>query len=302
MPKSTLKQRDRIHLPTLWLSGCAALFFCSVCPAQTTNHAPLIPISIIIDDLGDLKKNGLRAIQLPGNVTYAVIPYTPHSQSLARTAHRLGKEVMVHMPMESMDDRRLGRGGLRLTMAEQEFKQTLKAGIAAIPYASGLNNHMGSLLTRHPGHMQWLMDILNKNGQLYFIDSRTTAQTVALQLAQENRIPSRQRDIFLDNDPSPAAVAHQFKRLVAQAKKMGTAIAIGHPHDATLALLERQIPQLETLGLKLVPVSELLNPVTQPEQPQTLTSEQDNPDHLITQLINNKHTPVSGHLSSKAAP
>lgn len=298
MSKPTLKQRDRIHLPTLWLSGCAALFFCGGCPAQTADHTPLIPISIIIDDLGDLQKNGLRAIQLPGNITYAVIPHTPHSQSLARTAHHMGKEIMVHMPMESMDDRRLGRGGLRLEMAELEFKQTLKAGIAAIPYASGLNNHMGSLLTRHPGHMQWLMEILS-NGQLYFIDSRTTAQTVALQLAQENQIPSRQRDIFLDNDPSPAAVANQFNRLVAQAKKMGTAVAIGHPHDATLDLLERQIPQLQARGLKLVPISELLSLPKQPVQRQTDMSE---PGNVTTHLVNNSHAPVTDRPLDKATP
>ncbi len=203
---------------------------------------------------------------------------------------------MVHMPMESMDDRRLGRGGLRLEMAELEFKQTLKVGIAAIPYASGLNNHMGSLLTRHPGHMQWLMEILS-NGQLYFIDSRTTAQTVALQLAQENQIPSRQRDIFLDNDPSPTAVANQFNRLVAQAKKMGTAIAIGHPHDATLDLLERQIPQLQALGLKLVPISELLSLPKQPVQRQTDMSE---PGNVTTHLVNNSHAPVTDRPLDKA--
>ena len=172
------------------------------------------------------------------------------------------------MPMESISGKKLSHGGLLLNMGEAEFKERLTAGIEAIPYASGLNNHMGSLLTSRPLQMQWLMDTLHKKSQLYFIDSRTTPQTIALQLAQKSQIPSRQRDIFLDNDPSPAAIREQFNRLVKHARKMGSAVAIGHPYDTTLALLERQIPLLRTLGLKLVPISELLKT---PRPPTTST-------------------------------
>lgn len=261
-----ISKRGRHQLLTLWLSGCAALFFFGISHAETTETPPLIPISIIIDDLGDLHQNGLRTTRLPGRITCAFLPHSPYSKSLALTAHGLGKEVMIHMPMEAMEERRLAPGSLKLEMTEQEFKRTLKAGIESIPYASGLNNHMGSLLTRHPGHMQWLMETLKENGQLFFIDSRTTPQTVALQLARENQIPTRQRDIFLDDDATPAAIAYQFNRLVKQAKKRGGAIAIGHPHDSTLDLLEQQLPRLQSLGLKLVPVSELLKTSRQPEQ------------------------------------
>lgn len=267
MPKPLLTPRGATHLLTLWLSGCAALFFSGACSAAESAATPsLIPISIIIDDLGDDHQNGLRAIQLPGKITGAFIPHTPHSKSLARAAHRLGKEVMIHMPMESIEHRRLGAGGLTLEMTEQEFKQALNAGIDAVPYASGLNNHMGSLLTRHPGHMLWLMETLRERGSLYFIDSRTTTQTVALQLARENHIASRKRDVFLDDDASPAAVASQFRHLINEAKKRGGAIAIGHPYNSTLTLLEQQLPQLHRLGLKLVPVSELLDTPKQPQQ------------------------------------
>ncbi len=259
------------------------LFCCYTAQAQTAEPPPLIPISIIIDDMGDRQQHGLRALQLPGNITYSFIPHTPYSQSLATAAHHLGKEVMIHIPMESESGKKLGDGGLRLVMEEPEFKQTLKTAIGAIPYARGVNNHMGSLLTRQPTQMQWLMEILHENNQLYFIDSRTTAKTVALQLAQKNHIPSRQRDIFLDNDPSPAAIAQQFQRLVAHAKKTGSAIAIGHPYDTTLGLLEQQLPQLKTLGLRLVPVSELLNHHKRLKQAQPATNRPHITHHRLTQ-------------------
>ena len=247
------------------------LLCCYTAQAQTTESAPLIPISIIIDDMGDRQQHGLRALDLPGNITYSFIPHTTYSHSLAIAAHQMGKEVMIHIPMESESGKKLGPGGLLLEMEEPEFKQTLKAAIEAIPHAKGVNNHMGSLLTRQPRQMQWLMDILHKNSRLYFIDSRTTAKTVALQLAQKNHIPSRERDIFLDNDPSPTAIAQQFQRLVEHAKKMGSAIAIGHPYDTTLSQLEQQLPQLKALGLELVPVSELLNSAQKLKQAQSNT-------------------------------
>lgn len=289
----TPRQRGRTPLLKLWLSGCAALFFCVSDNAGAGQTQPLIPISIIIDDLGDLHQNGVRTIRLPGQITCAFIPHTPYSKPLARAAHQLGKEVMIHMPMESQDDRRLGAGGLRLEMTKQEFKRTLLDGITSIPYASGLNNHMGSLLTRHPGHMQWLMETLEESGPLFFIDSRTSPQSVALQLARENSIPSRQRDIFLDDDPAPAAVARQFTLLIKQARKRGSAIAIGHPYNSTLTLLEQQLPRLQAEGLKLVPVSELLHT---PRQPERHLAERAEPDSSGTRLVYDyRPSPPSSH-------
>lgn len=289
----TPRQRGRPLFLRLGLSGCAALFFCISSNAGAEQPHPLIPISIIIDDLGDLHQNGVRTIQLPGQITCAFIPHTPYSKPLARAAHRQGKEVMIHMPMESQDDRKLGAGGLRLEMTKQEFKRTLLDGIISIPYARGLNNHMGSLLTRHPGHMQWLMETLGESGPLFFIDSRTSPQSVALQLARENSIPSRQRDIFLDDDPAPAAVARQFTLLIKQARKRGSAIAIGHPYNSTLNLLEQQLPRLEAEGLKLVPVSDLLHTRKQPEQH---LAEKAAPNNSGTQLVYSYHpSPPSSH-------
>ena len=254
MPLKPDKQRSLIT----HLFGYAALFlFVLTAHAQTEPHAR---ISIIIDDLGDQRQAGLRAIQLPGPVTYAFLPNTPYSESLANAAHAQGKEVMLHLPMQAMGSNNLGPGGLTLDMSRKQFHKTLHSSLASVPHVAGINNHMGSLLTRHPGHMQWLMEEIKQLETLFFIDSRTTHHTVATQLAKEYQVPTRQRDVFLDDDPSPEAIAKQFNRLIDKAIKQGSAIGIGHPYDSTLNVLSVMLPQLEQMGIKLVPASQLVEP------------------------------------------
>ncbi|HGX93921.1 MAG TPA: divergent polysaccharide deacetylase family protein [Candidatus Tenderia sp.] len=231
------------------------LFLClTTAPAHATEVAR---IAIIIDDLGDQWRAGSRAINLPGSMTYAFLPHTPHAVELANKAHDQGKEVMLHLPMQSMDAKSLGPGGLTLDMSKALFVRAVRDDISAIPHVRGINNHMGSLLTRHPGHMQWLMEEINHHGDLFFIDSRTTHHTVAEQVARENHVPVQRRDVFLDDDPSPEAIAFQFHRLLKKARHEGMAIGIGHPYDTTLSLLEQVLPQLEEKGIKLVHASEL---------------------------------------------
>lgn len=201
----------------------------------------------------------MAALLLPGAVTYAFLPHTPHSDSQARIAHKMGKEVMLHLPMQAISSNQLlGPGSLMLDMDRKQFGKVFRADLASIPFAAGVNNHMGSLLTRHPGHMQWLMEEIRQQKNLYFVDSRTTRYTVANQLAQEFHVPSRQRDVFLDDDPDPTAIIFQFKRLIKIAKLHGSAIGIGHPHKTTIRTLNQLLPQLERLHISLVPVSELI--------------------------------------------
>lgn len=218
-------------------------------------------ISIVIDDMGDQLDAGQRALQLPGAVTYAFLPHTPHSHDLAEAAHRLGKEVMLHLPMQAMGSNNLlGPGALTLDMSREHFIHTLQGNLQAVPHIAGVNNHMGSLLTRHPGHMQWLMETLKqRHPALYFIDSRTTHHTVARQLAGEHGVPARQRDVFLDDDPDQEAVQRQFRRLIDKAQRQGSAIGIGHPYDTTLTVLAQMIPRLAANGIELVPASALIH-------------------------------------------
>jgi hypothetical protein len=143
-------------------------------------------------------------------------------------------------------------------MDRTQFNQTFLSDLNAVPHVIGINNHMGSLLTRHPGHMKWLMEEIKQQENLYFIDSRTTHHSVANQLAKESKVPSRKRDVFLDDDDSPEAITKQFKLLIDKANKHGSAIGIGHPYENTLAVLSQLIPQFNQQNILLVPVSRLV--------------------------------------------
>lgn len=143
-------------------------------------------------------------------------------------------------------------------MTHGEFVKQLRSNIASVPHISGVNNHMGSLLTQHPGHMDWLMDALAKQGDLYFIDSRTTTKSVASLFAQKHNVPSLERDIFLDPDFRPETIRREFSRFINQARETGYAIAIAHPHPHTIQFIKQHINELEGQGIKLVPVSEMV--------------------------------------------
>ena len=217
-------------------------------------------VALILDDLGNQQEEGVRSVALPGPVTYAILPKTPFGARIASMAHEHGKEVMLHLPMQAVHDHPLGPGGVRLDMSEHAFKQTLEESLASVPYVKGVNNHMGSLLTRHPGHMDWLMQVIAERGDLYFVDSRTTAQTVAMSVAMERRVPTVDRDVFLDSvQGDPDYVARQFDYLIEVAKRRGTAVGIGHPYKETLQVLESRLDELQAHGIELVPVSELLD-------------------------------------------
>lgn len=215
-------------------------------------------IALIIDDMGSRLDAGRQVVRLPGPVACAFLPSAVHTRTLARLAHAHDKEVLLHLPMQTMEGGALDAGGLTLHMTEQELARTVEGGLARVPHAVGVNNHQGSLLTRHPGHMLWLMRALRRHQPLYFVDSRTTKHTVARQLAYENRVPSVSRDVFLDADTAPAAVEREFKRLLDLARRNGSAVGIGHPHPATLALLARELPRLSHHGARLVPVARLV--------------------------------------------
>ena len=193
-------------------------------------------------------------------MTLSFLPRTQHAAELAKQAHSDGKEVMLHLPMESNVARRPGPGALTLQMTEKDFLGTLHNGLDEIPHVAGVNNHMGSRLTRHSEAMQWLMRGLEnyRDGSLFFIDSRTTAETVAEATARERQLPTARRDVFLDNDTDKEAIRRQFRELVQLARKRGAALGIGHPHHATMAVLQEELAKLEQSGIRLVTASELI--------------------------------------------
>jgi len=225
-------------------------------------------IAIIIDDIGYNQYPDSEVVNLPVPVTCAFLPDTPHAKKLAHEASLNGMEIMLHLPMQSMNGQKLGPGGLELDMSEKQFKTSLDASIDSLPNIRGINNHMGSLLTQHPGHMSWLMHELKMNPGMYFIDSRTTSQTVALQVAREYGIPSLKRDIFIDSVPNDQAYARKQLELAYEtAKKKGYAIAIGHPFEATINAIRAMAASYSEDEIKFVTVSHLINELDR-RQPQ----------------------------------
>ncbi|PHS72743.1 MAG: hypothetical protein COB22_03950 [Cycloclasticus sp.] len=216
---------------------------------------PLAVISIIIDDMGYRLKEGVEAINLPAALTYALLPNAPHTEHLSKLARQQGKEIMLHMPMQATLDESPEQGVLALDMSEKQVVETMKKAFAKVPDAVGMNNHRGSLLTRHPGHMTWVMSEINKKG-IFFVDSRTSKKTVAEKVAKEFHVPVLRRDVFLDHEMDIASIERQLQKLIQIAKKQGRAIAIGHPHSVTLSVLNDALPRLKALNIEVVPVSE----------------------------------------------
>jgi uncharacterized protein len=221
-------------------------------------NSPQASIALIIDDLGNQYSHDSEAIKLPGTVTCAFLPYAPFTRVLAEQAYASHKEVMLHLPMQAVNEELREAGELTLDMTRLQFNRTLQGDLAAVPHVSGINNHKGSLLTRHPGHMAWLMQDMRRQGGLFFVDSRTTASTVARQLAIEYRIPSIDRKVFLDNEQTTRAIQAQFQRLLDIARHEGLALGIGHPHAETLTVLRQELARLDDYNIQLVPVSRLI--------------------------------------------
>ncbi|MDH5436745.1 MAG: divergent polysaccharide deacetylase family protein [Gammaproteobacteria bacterium] len=245
------------------LKRLTLLFFVftgSPCTAGSLDTPIIIEpvISIIIDDMGNQYETGYRAVTLPGAVACAFLPHVAFTHKLAVIAHSYNKEVILHAPMQANGNNRLGPGGLTVDMSQEVFLKTLREDIASVPHVTGISNHMGSLLTRHPDHMVWLMHEMNRHGNMFFVDSKTTAKSVASRVAGDLGIPNVERDVFLDNIPENAAIEKQFKRLVKIAKLKGSAIAVGHAYAPTLAYLEKELLKLDEHGVKLIPLAQMI--------------------------------------------
>ena len=231
---------------------------------QPSNAAEL---AVVIDDVGYNKARGLRAINLPGPVTIAVLPFAPHAVPLARMAANRGLDVIVHQPMEGRPSahNREEHGTLKLHMHAKDFDTALRAALDAIPQKVGLSNHTGSLLTAHHGPMRRVMAQL-RSRDLFFLDSRTTADTVAHSVARELGVPALRRDVFLDHDPRPEAIHRAFQKALQIARRKGHAVIIGHPYASSLNYLEAHLANLPQ-DIKLVSAGQLVRqapPVSRP--------------------------------------
>ncbi len=215
-------------------------------------------IALIIDDLGydpGLAK-GFMGLKIP--VSLSVLPYAPFTRRIAAEARKRGCQIMVHLPMEPKRYPAVnpGPGTLFTSMDAEQILQQLSEDLKQVPGARGVNNHMGSLFTEDRDKMTIVLRAL-KQRHLFFVDSRTTPDSVGYDLAREMGIPAAKRTVFLDNDLHPEAIESQVRRLLNMARHKGWAIGIGHPHKETLKLLKHNLPALRD-GVDIVSVTKLL--------------------------------------------
>ena len=219
----------------------------------------ILHAAIIIDDLGGNLEAARQLLALPYSLTLSVLPHLRDSVETAEEARRAGHEVMLHLPMEPEAGSQAspGKGEIRIGMTSFEVEQILQSDLASVPHAAGVNNHMGSRATADPRLMTAVMRSL-AGRHLYFVDSRTTAASVALEAARQQGLPAFYRSVFLDDTETVRYTLGQLRRFRRVLEEQGTALAIGHPYPTTIAALAKFLPQLESDEVQLAPASRLV--------------------------------------------
>jgi polysaccharide deacetylase 2 family uncharacterized protein YibQ len=215
-------------------------------------------IAIIIDDMGVDRRRSERAVKLPGPLTMSYLAYARDLPAQTEAAHRAGHELMVHVPMQPMSSAAdPGPNALLVRLAPAELQRRIDWDLSRFTGYVGINNHEGSRFTTDAAGMTAVLRTLHRRGLLY-VDSVTTAKTVAPRLARELGVPYAKRDVFLDDKNDVPAIEIQMSRLETVARRVGYAVAIGHPRDATLAVLAAWLPRLREQGFTLVPISAIV--------------------------------------------
>lgn len=223
-------------------------------------EVPGIPrVSIVIDDLGQNPSAAKSLLQLRSPLTFSVMPRLRFSRETAYAAHQAGVEVMLHLPMQPFADLApdISPHEIKVGMTSGEVAAILNADLASVPYAVGVNNHMGSRATSDPALMREVMEALAAR-RLFYIDSRTAASSVALAAARRSGVSAFYRSVFLDDTRTVPYTLNQLRQLERVAERQGAALAIGHPYPSTIAALRQFLPDLDRLNIQLVPVSTLL--------------------------------------------
>lgn len=215
-------------------------------------------IAIVIDDLGrsltDLER--LDALGIP--ISFSVLPFEILTPEVVAEISKQGWEMLCHLPMEPQSGANPGPGALTSEMGPRQLRKATRRALEAVPGVVGVNNHMGSSLSADAPSMDAVLDAVGRAG-LFWVDSRTSAESVGYRLALEKGIPAAERQVFLDPDATPEGVNLQFDRLLGIATERGAAIAIGHPFEVTIEMLAARIPEAQALGFEFVPVSYLLD-------------------------------------------
>ena len=220
-------------------------------------------IALVIDDLGRSLADVDKLERLGVPISYAVLPFETKTPQVVAKLRGLGAEILLHLPMEPGSGANPGPGALRVGMSSDQLTQATRAALAAVPGATGVNNHMGSRLSADGDAMNTVLSEL-VGRRLFFLDSRTSAASLGYSTARALGLAAAERQVFLDRDPAVEQVRYQFHRLLEVARKRGAGIAIGHPYPATFQVLAEEVPKARALGYEIVPVSFLLD---QPGQP-----------------------------------
>ena len=215
-------------------------------------------IAIIIDDIGQ-KRLDFSFLDIPYPLTFSVLPFTNYGAEFARRARAKGHDVMVHIPMEPVGYPNInpGRGALTTLMSDYELLDQLNRDLSQIALADGASNHMGSKFTQNEVAIEAVLAELKSRG-LFFVDSRTAPNSLAFKIAKEIGLPVAGRDVFLDNVIDESAIRENILKACEIAKKRGYAVAIGHPHLATLNALKAELDNIKSSGIEVVPVSKLV--------------------------------------------
>jgi polysaccharide deacetylase 2 family uncharacterized protein YibQ len=217
-------------------------------------------VAIVIDDLGVDLRVAKEFIALPLALTFSVMPRQVHSREIAQMAHERGREVLLHMPMEPHGYPRVnpGPGALLAAMNGSQLRRTLEDALASVPHASGINNHMGSAFTEQVEPLKGMLKELRSRG-LYFLDSYTSHNSLACNVAEQVHVPCGRRDIFLDHELTENFVHSQLQRLIREAKIQGVGVAIGHPHNITLKVLRQEAGRFAEERIAVVPLREVFD-------------------------------------------
>jgi uncharacterized protein len=221
--------------------------------------APSHKVAIVIDDLGGEKDRFQDLLDLKEPVTFSILPFTPLAQTTAQRAFQRGREVILHLPMEPHGYPRInpGKGVLLHSMGEEELLRQLARDIDAVPYVKGASNHMGSLLTEDSGRMKIILAELKRRG-LFFLDSRTTPESVGFQVAKTLGMKTAEKTLFLDHLHEENHIREKIEELIQVSLTRGQAIGIGHPYPSTIHALHEMLPGLRERGIEVVPLSELM--------------------------------------------
>ncbi|MBC8318648.1 MAG: divergent polysaccharide deacetylase family protein [Desulfobulbaceae bacterium] len=210
-------------------------------------------LAIVIDDIGYKKSTGSQLLDLDLPLSFAFLPFGPHTAPLLKKARQKNKAILLHMPMEALDSKwDPGPGALFTSMTRSEIQKRTEAALQSVQPVVGINNHMGSRLTADKDAMESCLAVV-KEKNLFFLDSLTSSDSIAYNLAGEMGLKTMKRDLFLDNIQDKKEIMKQLDSLILLARKKGTAIGIGHPYQATLEALRESegklLEQVTVVGI-----------------------------------------------------